>query len=125
MSTALEARAENLTLNTSVSKKNRKELASILGKALASTYVLYHKTHGYHWNVTGPLFYSIHKLTDEQYNDLAQAVDDIAERIRGLSSIWVPAIGEGSSPGRAPSPTCLSRQCRSSEEVANSFWAHG
>ncbi|MEM1103107.1 MAG: DNA starvation/stationary phase protection protein [Pseudomonadota bacterium] len=65
-------------------REDRRELAALLGKALASTYVLYHKTHAYHWNVTGPLFYSVHKLTDEQYQNLADAVDEIAERIRAL-----------------------------------------
>lgn len=84
MSTALETRAKTLPQETAISRENRREIADLLGKALASTYVLYHKTHGYHWNVAGPLFYSVHKLTDDQYQDLAEAVDEIAERIRAL-----------------------------------------
>jgi len=48
---------------------------------LANTYALYLKTHNYHWNVKGPNFFSLHKLLEEQYEDLAEAVDDIAERI--------------------------------------------
>ncbi|MEO0981422.1 MAG: DNA starvation/stationary phase protection protein [Pseudomonadota bacterium] len=86
MTTALKARAEKLPLDTQVPKRDRQALSALLGKTLASTYVLYHKTHGFHWNVTGPLFYSVHKLTDDQYRDLAVAVDDIAERIRALGS---------------------------------------
>ena len=86
MSTALKARAENIPMKTSLRDDDRKAIAEDLGRALASTYVLYHKTHGFHWNVTGPLFYSVHKLTDDQYQDLAEAVDDIAERIRALGA---------------------------------------
>lgn len=84
MSTALDARSENLPVDTDVGRPQRKALAELLGNVLASTYVLYHKTHGFHWNVTGPLFYSVHKLTDDQYQDLAEAVDTIAERVRAL-----------------------------------------
>jgi starvation-inducible DNA-binding protein len=71
-------------VESGLDRDGRKELCDLLGKSLASTYVLYHKTHAYHWNVTGPLFYSVHNLTDDQYQDLAQALDDIAERIRAL-----------------------------------------
>lgn len=81
---AYSARATELELDAGVARKDRKTLAGMLGDALAITYTLYHKTHAYHWNVTGPLFYSIHKLTDEQYQNLAEAVDDIAERIRAI-----------------------------------------
>jgi starvation-inducible DNA-binding protein len=50
----------------------------------ADTYLLYLKTQNFHWNVTGPNFYSLHKLFEEQYQELALAVDEIAERIRAL-----------------------------------------
>lgn len=60
------------------------ELANALSKLLADTYTLYLKTHNYHWNVTGPQFHSLHLLFEGQYNELALAVDDIAERIRTL-----------------------------------------
>lgn len=75
---------QDLPLNSDIARTDRKELAGALGDVLASSYVLYHKTHAYHWNITGPMFYSVHKLTDEQYQDLAEAIDDIAERIRAL-----------------------------------------
>ncbi|MEM8771297.1 MAG: DNA starvation/stationary phase protection protein [Pseudomonadota bacterium] len=77
-------RAKELPGGAGVAREDRKALAGMLGAALASTYTLYHKTHAYHWNITGPLFYSVHKLTDEQYQDLAAAADEIAERIRSI-----------------------------------------
>lgn len=61
-----------------------KQIADELKKLLADTYSLYLKTHNYHWNVEGPNFVSLHDLFEEQYNDLAEAVDVIAELIRGL-----------------------------------------
>ncbi|GGY51885.1 Dps family protein [Parvularcula lutaonensis] len=71
-------------VESGLERDDRKELCEMLGQALASTYVLYHKTHAYHWNVTGPLFYSVHNLTEEQYQDMATAIDALAERIRSL-----------------------------------------
>lgn len=53
---------------------------------LASSYTLYLKTHNYHWNVTGPMFTTLHTLFETQYTELAAAVDEIAERIRALGS---------------------------------------
>ena len=55
-----------------------------LSALLADTYTLYLKTHNYHWNVTGPMFTTLHTLFETQYNELALAVDEIAERIRTL-----------------------------------------
>jgi len=55
-----------------------------MSKLLADTYTLYLKTHNYHWNVTGPMFTTLHLLFAKQYNELALAVDEIAERIRAL-----------------------------------------
>lgn len=81
---AFDARAEELPVNAGIDRDRRQKLAKSLGQALAATYTLYHKTQAYHWNVTGPMFYSVHKLTDDQYQNLADAVDEIAERIRAL-----------------------------------------
>lgn len=61
-----------------------------LSKLLADSYTLYVKTHSYHWNVTGPMFTTLHTLFETQYTELALAVDEIAERIRALGS---PAPG--------------------------------
>jgi starvation-inducible DNA-binding protein len=62
----------------------RKRLAERLADIVADTYVLLVKTQGYHWNVVGPLFVSLHKLTEEHYEDLFAAGDELAERIRTL-----------------------------------------
>lgn len=57
-----------------------------LSKLLASTYTLYLKTQNFHWHVTGPLFHSLHRMFEEQYTELATAVDTLAERIRSLGA---------------------------------------
>ncbi|GIT92037.1 DNA starvation/stationary phase protection protein [Jannaschia pagri] len=62
-------------------------IASGLADVLADTYRLIFKTHAYHWNVTGPTFYSVHKLTEEQYEDMFTAADELAERIRSLGQL--------------------------------------
>jgi starvation-inducible DNA-binding protein len=58
-----------------------------LARLLADTYVLYVKTHGYHWNISGPDFAQLHALFETQYLDLREAVDEIAERIRALGPL--------------------------------------
>lgn len=63
---------------------NRKRLATNLSGILADTYLLLVKTHGYHWNVVGPLFMSLHELSEQHYQNLFEAADDLAERIRAL-----------------------------------------
>jgi starvation-inducible DNA-binding protein len=68
----------------------RKAAAAALGKVLGSTYVLYLKTQGFHWNVTGPQFIQLHEMFGAQYAQLAAAVDELAERIRALGE---PAPG--------------------------------
>lgn len=65
----------------------RKTAADALGKVLASTYLLYTKTQGFHWNVAGPLFPQLHAQFGEQYDALAEAIDEIAERIRALGHL--------------------------------------
>ena len=68
----------------------RKPVVEALEHLLADSYTLYLKTHGYHWNVTGPMFSTLHTLFETQYTELALAVDEIAERSRALGS---PAPG--------------------------------
>ena len=70
--------------------RDRQEIANGLSKLLADSYTLYLKTHNYHWNVKGPLFNTLHQMFEEQYTELAEAVDEIAERIRALGK---PAPG--------------------------------
>jgi starvation-inducible DNA-binding protein len=62
----------------------REQIAAGLGRLLADSYVLYGKTHGFHWNVTGPMFNTLHLMFMEQYTELWMALDVIAERIRAL-----------------------------------------
>ncbi len=80
----LKARVRAENPRTGIDAGDAKKLSDGLSRSLAGTYVLYVKTQGFHWNVVGPLFYGLHKLTEEQYQGLAKAVDEIAERIRAL-----------------------------------------
>ena len=73
--------------NTGLSAKQRSDIASALNKVLADSYALYLKTHGYHWNVRGPNFQSLHVLLEGQYQDEWAVLDDIAERIRALGEL--------------------------------------
>jgi len=73
-----------MELETGMDKETRAALSGALSKLLADTYLLYAKTQNFHWNITGPEFYSLHKLSEEQYEEMANAVDEIAERIRAL-----------------------------------------
>ena len=75
---------ETLTVDIGISEAERKQITEGLSKLLADTYTLYLKTHNFHWNVTGPLFNTLHLMFEQQYNELALAVDLIAERIRAL-----------------------------------------
>ena len=71
-------------IDIGIDEKHREAIAAGLSKVLADTYTLYLKTHNYHWNVTGPMFQTLHVMFEGQYNELALAVDSIAERIRAL-----------------------------------------
>jgi starvation-inducible DNA-binding protein len=62
----------------------RAKTAALLGRLLADSYIIYLKTQGFHWNVVGPQFEPLHTLFQDQYTELAQAIDEIAERIRAL-----------------------------------------
>jgi len=71
-------------IDIGISEASRKEIADGIARLLADSYILYVKTHNFHWNVTGPLFNTLHLMFEEQYTELAEAVDEIAERIRAL-----------------------------------------
>ncbi len=73
-----------MAIDIGISKKDRAEIAKGLSHLLADTYTLYLKTHYFHWNVKGPMFQTLHLMFETQYNELALAVDLIAERIRAL-----------------------------------------
>lgn len=77
-------------IDIGIDAEGRKRITDGLSELLADTYTLYLKTHNYHWNVTGPLFATLHTMFEVQYTELATAVDQIAERIRALGE---PAPG--------------------------------
>ena len=76
--------AKSLPINLGIPEESSKEIADGLSRLLADTYSLYLKTHNFHWNVTGPMFQTLHLMFETQYTELALAVDLIAERIRAL-----------------------------------------
>ena len=73
-----------MKIDIGISKSDRKAIAEGLSHVMADTYALYLKTHNYHWNVTGPMFQTLHLMFEEQYNELWRSVDVVAERIRAL-----------------------------------------
>jgi starvation-inducible DNA-binding protein len=75
---------QTMPIDIGIEENDRREIAQGLSKLLADTYTLYLKTHNFHWNVTGPMFQTLHLMFEQQYNELALAVDLIAERIRAL-----------------------------------------
>ena len=74
----------NSAIDIGISTEDRERVAEGLSRLLADTYTLYLKTHNFHWNVTGPMFHTLHLMFEEQYTELAIAVDRLAERIRAL-----------------------------------------
>ena len=81
---AAAAPATGAAINIGISDKDRAAIAGGLSRLLADTYTLYLTTHNFHWNVTGPMFNTLHAMFMAQYTELWAAVDPIAERIRSL-----------------------------------------
>ncbi|MCW2245877.1 starvation-inducible DNA-binding protein [Azospirillum fermentarium] len=73
-----------MKIDIGISDNDRKAIAEGLSAVLADTFALYIKTHGFHWNVTGPMFNTLHTMFMQQYTELWTALDEIAERIRAL-----------------------------------------
>src|SRR5688572_6914433 len=73
-----------MKIDIGIEATKREEIAGGLSRVLADTYTLYLKTHNFHWNVTGPMFQTLHLMFETHYNELALAVDLVAERIRAL-----------------------------------------
>ena len=71
-------------IDIGINENDRVAIAAGLSRLLADTYTLYLKTHNFHWNVSGPMFNTLHQMFEQQYTELATAVDEIAERIRAL-----------------------------------------
>ncbi len=84
MKANIGAETRAMPMNTGIEENQRVEIAEGLSKLLADTFTLYLKTHNFHWNVTGPMFRTLHLMFEEQYNALWTANDEIAERIRSL-----------------------------------------
>lgn len=73
-----------MTINTGIKEADRAKISEGLSRLLADSYTLYLQTHNFHWNVTGPMFQTLHVMFELHYTELALAVDVIAERIRAL-----------------------------------------
>lgn len=93
-----------MEIDIGIAEQDRAAIAEGLSRLLADTYTLYLKTHNFHWNVTGPMFNTLHTMFETQYTELALAVDEIAERIRALGF-------------PAPEPTLPMRACRRSRKM--------
>jgi starvation-inducible DNA-binding protein len=92
----------DLTIDIGIDEAARNEITDGLSRLLADTYTLYLKTHNYHWNVTGPMFQTLHLMFETQYNELALAVDLIAERIRALGAVAPASYREFSKLSSVP-----------------------
>jgi starvation-inducible DNA-binding protein len=79
-----QATGRGAAIDTGISAKDRERIAAGLSRLLADTFTVYLKTHNFHWNVTGPMFNTLHLMFEQQYNELWAATDPIAERIRSL-----------------------------------------
>lgn len=82
-----------MDLHIGISEKNRQEISLGLARMHADTYAVYLKTQNFHWNLTGPEFYSLHLLFEKQYEEMAGAIDEIAERIRTLGYFVEASFG--------------------------------
>jgi starvation-inducible DNA-binding protein len=99
-------------MDIGISEDQRRKIADWLSRLLADTYTLYLKTHNFHWNVKGPMFQTLHLMFETQYNELALAVDLVAERIRALG---FPAPGTYSAYAKLssiPRPTACRKLVR-------------
>ena len=94
-----------MKIDIGIDKQQRENIASGLSKLLADSYSLYLKTHNFHWNVTGPTFTTLHLLFEQQYTELASAVDEIAERIRALGEYAPGSYSQFTELSRVPEET--------------------
>ncbi|MCT8973646.1 Dps family protein [Microbaculum marinisediminis] len=83
-SNVLKVKPHREDVHTGIPAADRKTIAEAISGILADTYVLVIKSHVYHWNVVGPLFQPLHEMTEDHYQNLFEACDDLAERIRAL-----------------------------------------
>jgi starvation-inducible DNA-binding protein len=110
-------------INIGIGEKDRKKIADGLKRMQADTYTLYLKTHHFHWNVTGPMFQTLHLMFETQYNETWLAVDVIAERIRALgfpapgSSAEFAALTEIKESNGVPNAMDMIRQLVEGQET--------
>jgi starvation-inducible DNA-binding protein len=88
------AGGQRMNLNIGLSDEQRRGVSQILNKILSDEYVLYTKTRNYHWNVRGPQFHDLHKFFEDQYNELNDIVDEVAERARSLGEMAFGTLAE-------------------------------
>jgi starvation-inducible DNA-binding protein len=110
-----------MKIDIGIPESDRQKIAQGLSRLLADTYTLYLKTHNYHWNVTGPMFQTLHLMFETHYTELALAVDLIAERIRSLG---VHAPGTYAEFGRMTSIREDQSVPRAREMIANLVQSH-
>lgn len=96
---ALKVAQANEDVSTGIEEAAREKIAKALSAVLTDTYFLVIKSHIYHWNVVGPMFHAIHEMSEEQYENMFAAADDIAERIRALGH-FAP-IADAAGPAQA------------------------
>ena len=92
--TVAASAGKGMSINIGISSKDREVIAEGLSRLLADTYTLYLTTHNFHWNVTGPMFNTLHTMFMQQYTELWNAVDPIAERIRSLGHFAPGSYGQ-------------------------------
>lgn len=102
-----------------LNKKTRSAIAKELGQFLADTMILYVKTLNFHWNMTGPQFFMYHRLLEEQYKELADALDEIAEQIRMLGARAPGTLHEFEQIGRLKEGKAKTQQSMIKELVAD------
>ena len=110
-----------MEIDIGIADEDRKNIADGLSRLLADTFTLYLKTHNYHWNVTGPMFNTLHLMFMEQYTEMWGAVDAIAERVRALG---YPAPGSYSAFARLSSIADESELPNALAMVANLVKGH-
>lgn len=103
-------------VNIGISDKNRQAVAEALNKLLANEHILYNKTRNYHWSIEGPSFMEFHKLYEAQYNQLAEMIDEIAERIRTIGHFAEGRLKEIVKLADLDEPAAPTHQ---SEQIAN------
>ena len=92
LSHSLEKKTRKIDIG--IKEENRQEVIAILQPVIANLGVLYAKTRNYHWNLTGPRFHTLHLFLEQQYKQLAEAADEVAERTRSLGGFAIGTLAE-------------------------------